>query len=396
MCGVVRAEAFPELSRTQEWLARGFAGEMEYLHDSRRGDPRGAMPGTQSVIVCALTYNTGLPRTAQAFEEITATLQDGPRGWISRYAWGDEYHEVMRDKLEALQEALRNHISEPFEARTYADTGPINERVLAKHAGLGWLGKNTLLLNERTGSFFFSGSDFNLSGFAAIALCCRLASSRSLRNLQKMFGCLSHGRSRRALSDGRAEMHLLFDHRTARPRPAGSKGSDGAAHIWLRYLSGRLPVESQRTRHDGKCIPTSKLQFATRHSRPRHLLTESRTASLHERSGVSRDISKQPSEAHEMERPDSQCLYRAGKFQPAGCGAATRYLAPGAPCRFRRVSDLGICPMGYFAHRRSGCRAVPFCIARCNWTSAIIHWTEDVGPTEGYWLRRSGGGWVCF
>jgi epoxyqueuosine reductase len=157
MCGVVRAEAFPELSRTQEWLARGFAGEMKYLHDSRRGDPRSAMPGVRSVIVCALTYNSGLPRTALAFEEISATSQDAPQGWISRYAWGDDYHEVMRDKLEALREALRNHISGPFECRTYTDAGPINERVLAKHAGLGWLGKNTLLLNEKAGSFFFLG-----------------------------------------------------------------------------------------------------------------------------------------------------------------------------------------------------------------------------------------------
>jgi epoxyqueuosine reductase len=157
MCGVVRAEAFPELSRTQEWLARGFAGEMKYLYDSRRGDARSAMPGLQSVIVCALTYNTGLPRTAQAFAEMSAPSQDAPRGWISRYAWGDEYHEVMRNKLEALQDALRIHIAEPFEARIYADTGPINERVLAKHAGLGWLGKNTLLLNEKAGSFFFLG-----------------------------------------------------------------------------------------------------------------------------------------------------------------------------------------------------------------------------------------------
>ena len=157
MCGVVRAEAFPELSRTQEWLARGFAGEMTYLHDSRRGDLRSVMPQIQSVIVCALTYNTGLPRTTQAFQEISATSQDAVRGWISRYAWGDDYHDVLRSKLETLCDALRNHISTPFEARVYADTGPINERVLAKHAGLGWLGKNTLLLNEKIGSFFFLG-----------------------------------------------------------------------------------------------------------------------------------------------------------------------------------------------------------------------------------------------
>ena len=83
--------------------------------------------------------------------------EDEARGWISRYAWGDDYHEVLRAKLEDLLAGLREQHREPFEARVYTDTGPLNERVLAKHAGLGWLGKNTLLLNERIGSFFFLG-----------------------------------------------------------------------------------------------------------------------------------------------------------------------------------------------------------------------------------------------
>jgi len=74
-----------------------------------------------------------------------------------QYAWGRDYHEVLRDRLDRLVDSLREHFSRPFKARSYADTGPIQERVLAKHAGLGWLGKNTLLLNETLGSFFFLG-----------------------------------------------------------------------------------------------------------------------------------------------------------------------------------------------------------------------------------------------
>src|SRR5204862_5674812 len=80
-----------------------------------------------------------------------------PCGWISRYAWGDDYHDVLRERLDALRESLREHFTGPFEARAYVDTGPVQERVLAKYAGLGWLGKNTLLLNQMLGSFFFLG-----------------------------------------------------------------------------------------------------------------------------------------------------------------------------------------------------------------------------------------------
>src|SRR6202047_2952797 len=158
MAAVARAEKFPELANQQEWLARGYAGEMKYLSDARRSDPEAALPGVRSVIVCALSYNTEHARTAQALADLSdATDTTGPRGWISRYAWGDDYHEILREKLELMLDALRVQYPQPFEARIYADTGPINERVLARHARLGWLGKNTLLLNERIGSFFFLG-----------------------------------------------------------------------------------------------------------------------------------------------------------------------------------------------------------------------------------------------
>jgi epoxyqueuosine reductase len=156
LCGVVRAEKFPELARTEEWLSRGYAGEMNYLADSRRSDPTSAMPGLRSVIVCTLNYNTENPRSLNAANQVQ---EDGsPRGWISRYAWGDDYHQVLREKLGKLLTALRDRFLEPFEARLYADTGPVQERVLAKYAGLGWLGKNTLLLNQRIGSWMFLGT----------------------------------------------------------------------------------------------------------------------------------------------------------------------------------------------------------------------------------------------
>jgi epoxyqueuosine reductase len=154
LCGVVRADKFPELENTAEWLARGYAGEMKYLFDPRRDDPRKAMLGIRSVIVCLLNYNTEHPLSTDA----AVTIEDGePRAWISRYAWGDDYHDVLKERLDALIAMLRERFHEPFEARAYVDTGPTQERVLAKYAGLGWLGKNTLLLNQTLGSYFFLG-----------------------------------------------------------------------------------------------------------------------------------------------------------------------------------------------------------------------------------------------
>ena len=154
LCGVVRADSFPELARFEEWLGRGYAGEMEYLQDPKRRNPLLVQEDLRTVIVCGLNYNTAHPYSVEA----AARPQEAePHGWISRYAWGSDYHEVMWEKLNALTDALRDRFPQGFHSRAYADTGPVAERVFAKHAGLGWLGKNTLLLNESMGSWFFLG-----------------------------------------------------------------------------------------------------------------------------------------------------------------------------------------------------------------------------------------------
>jgi epoxyqueuosine reductase len=155
LCGVAPAEKFPELAHLEEWLARGYAGEMRYLHDERRQSPSYAVQGARSVIVCALNYNTSFPYSTGVPDEIAS--QDGPRGWIARYAWNDDYHDVLGEKLDALTGALHKEFPEPFEARPYVDTGPVVERVAAKYAGLGWLAKNTSLIHEESGSWFFLG-----------------------------------------------------------------------------------------------------------------------------------------------------------------------------------------------------------------------------------------------
>src|ERR1700723_288129 len=160
LCGVAPVHGdenhLRELQPLPEWLNRGHAGEMNYLHDPRRADPALAMDGARSLIVVALNYNSARPYSTAV--EAAATDSDAvPRGWFSRYAWGDDYHETMWQKLNALVGSMREQWPEPFEARAYADTGPIIERVAAKYARLGCPPKNPRLINEQIGSWLFLG-----------------------------------------------------------------------------------------------------------------------------------------------------------------------------------------------------------------------------------------------
>jgi epoxyqueuosine reductase len=164
LCGVATAAKFPELAQAKGWLAKGYAGEMKYLADPRRFDPQAALSGIRSVIVCALNYNTPHPRSTEVAGPADENV---PCGWVSRYAWGDDYHDVLRAKLNTLVAELRQRFDEPFAVRAYADTGPLQERVFAKYAGLGWIAKNTLLLNQSLGSWFFLGAILTTLDLAA-------------------------------------------------------------------------------------------------------------------------------------------------------------------------------------------------------------------------------------
>jgi epoxyqueuosine reductase len=155
LCGVAPASRFPELERMTEWLDRGHAGEMRYLHDPRRLSLERAMEGAKSVIVCAASYRTAEPLST---EVLASPDTARPRGWISRYGWGDDYHDVMLPRLRILLNAMREEFGEEFRAHAYVDTGPVVERVAAKYAGLGWLAKNTCLINQKMGSFLFLGA----------------------------------------------------------------------------------------------------------------------------------------------------------------------------------------------------------------------------------------------
>ncbi|HWW94984.1 MAG TPA: tRNA epoxyqueuosine(34) reductase QueG [Vicinamibacteria bacterium] len=149
LVGIARADAPPELAFFPEWIARGQAGEMTYLTSqvARRQDLRAAFPWALSLIAVGLQYDTSYPYSTEARRD---------RGWIARYAWGDDYHDVMKTMLEGLVEDLRQEAGS-FTARTYVDTGPVVERAYAAAAGLGAWGKNTCLLHPEHGSWFFLG-----------------------------------------------------------------------------------------------------------------------------------------------------------------------------------------------------------------------------------------------
>jgi epoxyqueuosine reductase len=147
LAGVSPAGSFPEAVFYPKWLENGYAGEMRYLERQKPGrmDPQTILPGARSVIVCAMNYNTAYPRTAY----------DRMRAWVSRYAWGMDYHETLKTKLRQLASWIEQ--SSGGHTRTYVDTGPLLERVYAKYAGIGWFGKNTCIIDEKLGSWLFLG-----------------------------------------------------------------------------------------------------------------------------------------------------------------------------------------------------------------------------------------------
>ncbi len=160
LAGLAGVADTPEHAFFPDWINAGRAGEMKYLEkrndagELKRASLANAAPWARSVVVCALNYNTDPPYSTHA--GITT------QAWISRYAWSQrDYHDVILDKLRALESRLLEFCTERGvpAPRTwcYVDTGPVIERIYAKYAGVGWIGKNTCVLNERLGSWLFLG-----------------------------------------------------------------------------------------------------------------------------------------------------------------------------------------------------------------------------------------------
>ena len=157
LAGVAPVHDFDELDRFREWIAAGRAGEMKYMEardqsgSLKRASLRSTLPWVRSVIVCAINYNTAQPYSTE--------VNDPQHGWIARYAWGQQdYHEAVLNRLRAVESRLRAATgSSELQTRCYVDTGPLVERVYAKYAGIGWIGKNTCILNQKMGSWLFLG-----------------------------------------------------------------------------------------------------------------------------------------------------------------------------------------------------------------------------------------------
>ncbi|SDG99777.1 tRNA epoxyqueuosine(34) reductase QueG [Dyella sp. 333MFSha] len=136
----------------ERWLADGHHGEMDYMarHGTRRSRPAELEPGTLRVVSVRMDYIP--PGTANAWD----VIHDGEKAYVARYALGRDYHKVMRNRLQKLAAKIGERIGD-FGYRAYVDSAPVLEKALARNAGLGWIGKHTVLINKRAGSYFFLG-----------------------------------------------------------------------------------------------------------------------------------------------------------------------------------------------------------------------------------------------
>ena len=165
LCGIAPVRDFGELQVFPAWIADGKHGEMKYMEsrddagELKRASLRRVAPWARSVIACAINYNTAYPYSTE--------VQDASRGWISRYAWArEDYHDAVLRRLRKVEDELRRLLGSPesgsmtsdsLQLRSYVDTGPLIERVYAKYAGIGWIGKNTCVINQKLGSWLFLG-----------------------------------------------------------------------------------------------------------------------------------------------------------------------------------------------------------------------------------------------
>ena len=156
LVGVTTPDPAPHVAIFEDWLREGYHGEMGYLATERsrqrRADPRQILPECRSILVLGIRYPAPV-----TFQSATDTV---PLGRVASYAWGDDYHDVLLQRLGAVVEFIEEHVGHPVANRWYTDTGPILERDLAQRAGMGWIGKNTCLIHPRLGSYFFLAEVF--------------------------------------------------------------------------------------------------------------------------------------------------------------------------------------------------------------------------------------------
>ena len=281
LAGVAPAAPASEAEYYQRWVAQGFAGEMTYLTDRRaevRNDPRNLLPSARSVICVGKLYNGPQPYSTK--------FQEPELGWISRYAWGEDYHDVLRRGLERLVEKLREDArrSSTRSASTprRCSNGPTRGR-----AGLGWIGKNTCLINQQMGSWFFLGElliSIEIEPDAPppdrCGTCTRCIDACPTAAL------IPH-ESGYALDSRLCISYFTIELRTAVPR--SSRGNRKPC-LRLRHLSRCVPLE-----YEESCRVGTGLRAAA-------VCAAARIARRFDRGGISRDVSRVADSAVEIQR----------------------------------------------------------------------------------------------
>ncbi len=242
LCGIAPAASHPELGFFREWLDRGYAAEMGYLARSadKRADVRAVLPSARTVIVTATIYNTDRPYSTEC--------ADSGRAHVARYAWGDDYHDVLQGRLDALLAWMRIASPDPFEARAYVDTGPVQERVYAQYAGIGWIGKNTCVINPERGSWIFLSE-----------IICSLpleADEPAFDQCGTCTLCIDACPTRRDCGAGRPRLHALHlvpHDRAEGEHPRDARAGDRQSHLRLRRVPGSVSLErrARRVRRSG-------------------------------------------------------------------------------------------------------------------------------------------------
>ncbi len=222
----------------ENWLAAGRHAEMAYLAGERsrlrRGNPRLILPECQSILVLGICYSG----PGHAYDD----QNKGERalwGRTAAYAWGEDYHDVIPDRLTQLVAVIEVLVGRPVAHRIYTDTGPLLERELAQRAGLGWIGKNTCLIHPQKGSFFLlaevlldlvleADQPFNAEHCGNCTRCLDACPT----------GCILPDRT---IDAGRCISYLTIELKDSIPRTAALQ--IGRMGIWLRYMPASLPLE---------------------------------------------------------------------------------------------------------------------------------------------------------
>ena len=308
----------------REWLARGYGGEMAYLarNADRRADPRRVLPGARSVIALGLVYDPGArPEPA------------GSAFRVARYAGGDDYHDVLLDRVRALEAALSPLARTPVRTRGYVDTGPVLERAFAADAGLGWIGKNTL--PDRSAARLLSLPRRRAHRPRARA---GRARARSLRKLPRVPRRVPDRRVSRALRARRDALSLVHDDRAARADPRAAARAARRLGLRLRRVPGGVPVEPARTPRGSH--GSARAARAARAAR-RVACARARVGARALRGQLARGDARHRAAPHRIPRPAAQRARRGGQLARRLARAARAAALRGRRRRARRARALG-------------------------------------------------------